>query len=157
MYEVAELWLFTLLQARRGVNQLGKQAREAQRNTGRAIDKTLAGAQRSAERVQDPIAKAVDASLSAAAAIGDEVFKFGDTLIEAAEQATGMAGADGADNDDDETEEELVGGRYRPAGKQVMRRYQGVKKEGEEGDEEEGGPYPDVKVLVAGASGRTGR
>lgn len=156
MYEGAKSCWFTLLQARRGVNQLGKQAREAQRNTGRAIDKTLAGAQRSAERVQDPIAKAVDASFGAAAAIGDEVFRFGDTLIEAAEQATGMAGAD--DDDDDDNEEELVGGRYKPAGKKVMRKYQGVSsKEGEEGDEEEGGPYADVKVLVAGASGRTGR
>lgn len=156
MYEVAELWWFTLLQARRGVNQLGKQARAAQQNTDRAINKTLAGAQRSAERVQDPIAKAVDASLSAAAAIGDEVFRFGDTLIEAAEQATGMAGPDDDDADND-NEEELVGGRYKPAGKKVMRKYQGVSKEGEEGDGEEGGPYADVKVLVAGASGRTGR
>ena len=144
------------MQARRGVNQLGKQARAAQQNTDRAINKKLAGAQRSAERVQDPIAKAVDASLSAAAAIGDEVFRFGDTLIEAAEQATGMAGPDDDDADND-NEEELVGGRYKPAGKKVMRKYQGVSKEGEEGDGEEGGPYADVKVLVAGASGRTGR
>jgi hypothetical protein len=116
----------------------------------------------------------VNASIDAAAAIGDEVFKLGDSIIEAMEEVTGIAGPDRpsyrpslAREKKPETDdsEKLVGGKYRPAGKSVVKRYQGVKEDGDgddseeqgQGDETEDGDYSGLTVLVAGATGATGR
>lgn len=101
----------------------------------RAARTTVRGAQKSADRIQDPIGKAIAASVGAAEAIGKEAFNFGDTLIEAAEQATGMAGSQqprttqpNRETKSKEPEEELVGGRYKPAGKEILLNKQGVGK-----------------------------
>lgn len=158
--------------AREASRELGQQVEETEQDAERAVRSGLRRAQQSAERVQEPIERAVNASIDAAAAIGDEVFKLGDSIIEAVEEATGIAGPDRpsyrpslAREKKPETDdsEKLVGGKYRPAGKSVVKRYQGVKGDGDDseaqgqGDESEDGDYSGLTVLVAGATGATGR
>ncbi|KAG0565903.1 hypothetical protein KC19_7G022400 [Ceratodon purpureus] len=158
-------------QAREASKELGQQVEKTEQNAERAVRSSLRRAQESAERVQEPIEKAVNASINAAAAIGDEVFKLGDSIIEAVEEVTGMSGPDRSSfrprqaskkSDDADDSEDLVGGKYRPAGKSVVRRYQGVKEDGDDSEEQsqgegEGGAFSELTVLVAGATGATGR
>lgn len=144
---------------------------ETEQNAERAVRSGFRRARESAERVQEPIEKAVNASINAAAAIGDEVFRLGDSIIEAVEEATGLAGPDRsykrpqarAGKPDADDSEDLVGGKYRPAGKRsVVKRDQGEREDGDDsedqgqGDEGEEG-FSGLTVLVAGATGATGR
>lgn len=145
-------------------DDLSRQGDKIQKDANRAVRKTVKKVEESADRVQDPIEKAVNASMDAAAAIGNEVFRIGDSLIEAVEEATGMSGPDRSSSRprmrEGESEmnesEELVGGKYRPAGKSVIRKYQGgVREEGNDSQEDDA--FSGYTVLVAGAAGRTGR
>lgn len=152
-------------QAREASKELGRQVEEVEQDAERTLRSTMRRAQESAERVQEPIEKAVNASIDAAAAIGDEVFKLGDSIIEAVEEATGMAGPGRSytrserrerNYEDKKSDEDLVGGKYKPAGKSVVKRYQGVREDGDDSQEEDGS-FSGLTVLVAGATGATGR
>lgn len=148
-----------------------------ERDAERVVRSSMRKAQQSVERVQEPIEKAVNASIDAAAAIGNEVFRLGDTILEVVEEATGMAGPDRAfggrnrgqssattskkdeKDDNDDEGEDLVGGKYK-RDSNVVKRYQGVREEQDDDDEEQGddeGPFAGMTVLVAGAAGATGR
>ncbi|XP_024397010.1 uncharacterized protein [Physcomitrium patens] len=152
-------------------DDLSRRGDKIQKDANRAVRKTVKKVEESADRVQDPIEKAVNASMDAAAAIGNEVFRLGDSLIEAVEEATGMSGPDRSssrpqmrEGESEKNEsEELVGGKYRSAGKSVIRKYQGGVREGgndsqeESEDHQEDDAFSGYTVLVAGAAGRTGR
>lgn len=197
------------MQAREAVDEIGKQAQRAvPEDVGRSVQRVGNRAERAAERVEGPIGRAMDASREAVEAVGKEAFGVGQSLLEVAEQATGMAGASPPSNSrPKESDEEVVetqrssrrypaagkevlknkqgvgqvqsvaqvqqqqkgaeelgsGRKYKPAGKEVMRKFQGMGQgakdlsdEGSQG-EENADSYTGLKVLVAGASGRTGR
>ena len=110
----------------------------------------------------------MNASINAAAAIGDEVFRLGDTFIEAVEEVTGLSGPERpyrpprAKKSEADDSEVLVGGKYRPAGKSVVKRYQGIREDGDDSEDQgqgegEDGSFSELTVLVAGATGATGR
>ncbi len=197
------------MQAREAVDEIGKRAQRAvPEDVGRSVQSVGDRAERAAERVEGPIGRAIDASREAVEAVGEEAFGVGQSLLEVAEQATGMAGARLPSNSrPKESDEEVVeterssrrypaagkevlknkqgvgqvqsvgqvqqqqkgakelgsGRKYKPAGKEVMRKFQGMgqgakdlRDEGSQG-EENADSYTGLRVLVAGASGRTGR
>ncbi len=196
------------MQAREAVDEIGKQAQRAvPEDVGRSVQRVGNRAERAAERVEGPIGRAMDASREAVEAVGKEAFGVGQSLLEVAEQATGMAGAPPSNSRPKESDEEVVetqrssrrypaagkevlknkqgvgqvqsvaqvqqqqkgaeelgsGRKYKPAGKEVMRKFQGMGQgakdlsdEGSQG-EENADSYTGLRVLVAGASGRTGR
>lgn len=169
-------------QAREAVDEIGKQAQRAvPEDVGRSVQRVGNRVERAAERVEGPIGRAMDASREAVEAVGKEAFGVGQSLLEVAEQATGMAGAPPSNSRPKESgvgqvqnvaqvqqqqkgAKELGSGRkYKPAGKEVMRKFQGtgqgakdLSDEGSQG-EENADSYTGLRVLVAGASGRTGR
>jgi hypothetical protein len=203
-----ELNLRVFVQAREAVDEIGKQAQRAvPEDVGRSVQRVGNRAERAAERVEGPIGRAMDASREAVEAVGKEAFGVGQSLLEVAEQATGMAGAPPSNSRPKESDEEVVetqrssrrypaagkevlknkqgvgqvqsvaqvqqqqkgaeelgsGRKYKPAGKEVMRKFQGMGQgakdlsdEGSQG-EENADSYTGLRVLVAGASGRTGR
>jgi hypothetical protein len=204
-----ELNLRVFVQAREAVDEIGKQAQRAvPEDVGRSVQRVGNRVERAAERVEGPIGRAMDASREAVEAVGKEAFGVGQSLLEVAEQATGMAGAPPPSNSrPKESDEEAVetqrssrrypaagkevlknkqgvgqvqsvaqvqqqqkgakelgsGRKYKPAGKEVMRKFQGtgqgakdLSDEGSQG-EENADSYAGLRVLVAGASGRTGR
>ncbi|CAK9190803.1 unnamed protein product [Sphagnum troendelagicum] len=166
-------------QAREAVDEIGKQAQRAvPEDVGRSVQRVGNRVERAAERVEGPIERAMDASREAVEAVGKEAFGVGQSLLEVAEQATGMAGAPPSNSRPKESDEENVaqvqqqqkgakelgsGRKYKPAGKEVMRKFQGTgqgeKDLSDEGSQEEenADSYTGLRVLVAGASGRTGR
>ncbi|CAM6020446.1 unnamed protein product [Sphagnum balticum] len=193
-------------QAREAVDEIGKQAQRAvPEDVGRSVQRVGNRVERAAERVEGPIGRAMDASREAVEAVGKEAFGVGQSLLEVAEQATGMAGTPPPSNSrPKESDQEVVetqrssrrypaagkevlknkqgvgqvqsvaqvqqqqkgaeelgsGRKYKPAGKDVMRKFQGMGQgasyEGSQG-EENADSYTGLRVLVAGASGRTGR
>ncbi len=196
------------MQAREAVDEIGKRAQRAvPEDVGRSVQRVGDRAERAAERVEGPIGRAMDASREAVEAVGKEAFGVGQSLLEVAEQATGMAGAPPSNSRPKESDEEVVetqrssrrypaagkevlknkqgvgqvqsvaqvqqqqkgakelgsGRKYEPAGKEVMRKFQGMGQgpkdlsdKGSQG-EENADSYTGLRVLVAGASGRTGR
>jgi hypothetical protein len=203
-----ELNLRVFVQAREAVDEIGKRAQRAvPEDVGRSVQRVGDRAERAAERVEGPIGRAMDASREAVEAVGKEAFGVGQSLLEVAEQATGMAGAPPSNSRPKESDEEVVetqrssrrypaagkevlknkqgvgqvqsvaqvqqqqkgakelgsGRKYEPAGKEVMRKFQGMGQgpkdlsdKGSQG-EENADSYTGLRVLVAGASGRTGR
>jgi hypothetical protein len=203
-----ELNLRVFVQAREAVDEIGKQAQRAvPEDVGRSVQRVGNRVERAAERVEGPIGRAIDASREAVEAVGKEAFGVGQSLLDVAEQATGMAGAPPSNSRPKESDEEVVetqrssrrypaagkevlkskqgvgqvqsvaqvqqqekgakelgsGRKYKPAGKEVLRKFQGVGQgakdlsdEGSQG-EENADSYTGLRVLVAGASGRTGR
>ncbi len=191
------------MQAREAVDEIGKRAQRAvPEDVGRSVQRVGNRVERAAERVEGPIGRVMDASREAVEAVGQEAFGVGQSLLEVAEQATGMAGAPPPSNSRPKESDEEVGRRYpaagkevlknkqgvgqvqsvaqvqqqqkgaqelgssrkyKPAGKEVMRKFQGMGQggkdlsdEGSQG-EENADSYTGLRVLVAGASGRTGR
>lgn len=78
------------------------------------------------------IEKVVNVFIDVVVVIGDEVFKFGDLIIEVVEEVIGMVGFGWfyirferreRNYEDKKLDEDLVGGKYKFVGKSVVKRY----------------------------------